>query len=263
MLQHIKPGKANPEEANCLDLTIQPLLAAASAGESLEPAMQSIVRSFGFDSFVYAVTTVAQPNRDSRSYTWTTLPREWVALYDKNAYVEIDPRITETLGRTAPLVWDAATIKGDRSVRDFLDHAAQYGIRSGVTMSFNDSAHGRVGVGFNSSISPVDERRQKAIAEQLGTLMIFSARFLDIFMSKVISRGLPQAHQAMPLSRRELQCLQMAAHGMTSADIGIKLDIAERTANYHFSNILSKLGALNRPEAIARGMQRGLIRMDP
>ena len=91
MLQHITPGKANLEEAKCLDLTIQPLLAAASAGEPLEPAMQSIVRSFGFDSFVYAVTTVAQPNRDSRSYTWTTLPREWVALYDKNAMLKSTP----------------------------------------------------------------------------------------------------------------------------------------------------------------------------
>ena len=92
--------------------------------------------------------------------------------------------------------------------------------------------------------------------------MIFGARFLDLFTAKVITRGLPQAPQAMPLSPRELQCLQMAAHGMTSADIGIKLDIAERTANFHFSNILSKLGALNRPEAIAKSMQLGLIRMD-
>jgi DNA-binding CsgD family transcriptional regulator len=54
----------------------------------------------------------------------------------------------------------------------------------------------------------------------------------------------------------------MAAHGMTSADIGIKLGIAERTANFHFSNILSKLDALNRHEAIAKGMNLGLIRME-
>ena len=49
---------------------------------------------------------------------------------------------------------------------------------------------------------------------------------------------------------------------ITSADIGMKLGIVERTANFHFSNILSKLGALNRHEAIAKGMQLGLIRMD-
>ena len=49
---------------------------------------------------------------------------------------------------------------------------------------------------------------------------------------------------------------------MTSADIGIKLGIAERTANFHFANILSKLDALNRHEAIAKGMNLGIIGMD-
>ena len=46
----------------------------------------------GFESFMYAMTTDPRPHHDSRSYVWTTLPREWIAEYDRNAYVEIDPR---------------------------------------------------------------------------------------------------------------------------------------------------------------------------
>jgi DNA-binding CsgD family transcriptional regulator len=38
-----------------------------------------------------------------------------------------------------------------------------------------------------------------------------------------------------------------------------KLGITERTANFHFSNILSKLGAMNRAEAIAKAAARGLL----
>ena len=41
--------------------------------------------------------------------------------------------------------------------------------------------------------------------------------------------------------------------------IGTKLCVAERTVNFHFSNIKSKLGAMNRPEAIARGIALGLV----
>jgi DNA-binding CsgD family transcriptional regulator len=89
--------------------------------------------------------------------------------------------------------------------------------------------------------------------------MVFVARFHDLFMTNVVNRGLPPAQRGVPLSPRELECLQLAAHGMTSADIGIKLGIAERTANYHFANILSKLDVLNRHEAIAKGMSLGLI----
>ncbi len=113
MLELIVPGKPNMQAMDEPDLTLQPLLAAAAAGEPLEPIMEAIVRGFGFESFMYAMTTEPRPHHDSRSYVWTTLPREWIAEYDKNAYVEIDPRITLTWGRTTPLIWDAATIGGD------------------------------------------------------------------------------------------------------------------------------------------------------
>ena len=92
--------------------------------------------------------------------------------------------------------------------------------------------------------------------------MILGARFHDLFMANIVNRGLPPGQQGLPLSPRERQCLQMAANGMTSADIGVKLDIAERTANFHFSNIISKLGVLNRKEAIAKALTYGLIRID-
>jgi ATP/maltotriose-dependent transcriptional regulator MalT len=38
------------------------------------------------------------------------------------------------------------------------------------------------------------------------------------------------------------------------------LCIAQRTADFHFTNIVSKLGVTNRKEAIAKGMALNLIR---
>ena len=261
MLSIIQPGAPHLEAAIAQDASIRPLITAAAAGQPLEPVMQSIVEGLGFDSFMYALSTAARPDHGGRSYVWTTLPREWIAIYDKNAYIEVDPRITMSWGRTTPLVWDSATIGGDAKVRRFLVHAAEYGIRSGVAVGFSDPGNARFGVAFNSSISPVGEERQKMIDARLGTLMLLSAGCHEIFMTKVIDRGIPPALQGTALSPREIQCLQMAAHGMTSADIGIKLGIVERTANYHFGNILTKLHALNRHEAIAKGVRLGLIRM--
>jgi hypothetical protein len=49
-----------------------------------------------------------------------------------------------------------------------------------------------------------------------------------------------------------------AARGLTSADIGLKLDFAERTVEFHFAGIRSKLSAVNR-QAIAKAMASGLI----
>ncbi|MEP7205712.1 MAG: helix-turn-helix transcriptional regulator, partial [Casimicrobiaceae bacterium] len=81
----------------------------------------------------------------------------------------------------------------------------------------------------------------------------------DIFMTNFVHKGVPPIHRGLPLSPRERQCLTMAAKGLTSSDIGLKLGITERTANFHFSNILSKLDVLNRHEAIAKAVATGAI----
>ena len=46
---------------------------------------------------------------------------------------------------------------------------------------------------------------------------------------------------------------------MTSLDIGVKLGITERTVNFHFGNIIGKLGVLNRGEAIARAVAHNIV----
>ncbi len=266
MLSIISPGMPNVTDSGSgsgsEDAMFQRLIAASIAGEPLEPVMHSIIKELGFDSCVYALTISPRPSHESRCYAWTTLPREWIAIYDRKAYVEVDPRVVLSWGRSTPLIWDAATIGGGPKVRQFLDHAAEFGICSGVTVGFTEPSNARFGIAFNSSISPVDEARKQMIAANLGSLMILTAGFHEIFMANVVDRGLPPALRGAPLSTREIQCLHMAAHGMTSADIGIKLGIVERTANFHFSNILTKLDALNRHEAIAKGMKLGLIKMD-
>ena len=61
------------------------------------------------------------------------------------------------------------------------------------------------------------------------------------------------------LTHRERQCLGMAANGLTSGDIGGKLGIAERTVNFHMGNVLRKMEALNRAEAIAKALARGVL----
>jgi DNA-binding CsgD family transcriptional regulator len=260
MLGNVRPGKPVSAKVESFDALLLPMLRAADARQPLEPPLLEIVRSFGFDSFVYGIATPSRPNRDSRSLVWTSLPASWVQAYDENAYVEADPRVKGVFDRASPFQWDAASIPGPLRVRQFLDHAAEFGIRSGIVVAFNGLDNSRVGFGLNSPISPVPPERSEEIDRNLGTLMLLATRLHDLFMAQVVLRGVAPALQGKPLSRRERQCLEMAARGLTSADIGFKLGITERGANYHFGSILSKLAALNRNEAIARAVALGLIR---
>ena len=121
----------------------------------------------------------------------------------------------------------------------------------------------RVLVCLNQPERKLTEKRRKQIAKCMGDAMQLASIFHLIFMRSVIEKGIPPLQQGSPLSARERQCLQLAARGMVGPEIGHKLEITERTVNFHFSNIISKLGVLNRHEAIAMGVAHGLIQVDP
>ncbi|MCZ2817637.1 response regulator transcription factor [Modestobacter sp. VKM Ac-2984] len=58
---------------------------------------------------------------------------------------------------------------------------------------------------------------------------------------------------------RETEVLALVAQGRTNRQIGAELFISEKTASVHVSNILAKLGASGRTEAVALAAARGLL----
>jgi DNA-binding CsgD family transcriptional regulator len=69
--------------------------------------------------------------------------------------------------------------------------------------------------------------------------------------------------QAPALTSREMQVLQLVAAGLRNKEIAGALSITERTAAFHIGNILTKLGADGRVEAIALAQRFGLLALAP
>jgi DNA-binding NarL/FixJ family response regulator len=61
------------------------------------------------------------------------------------------------------------------------------------------------------------------------------------------------------LTPRELQVLRMLADGVGNKEIAGQLGISEHTAKFHVAQILAKLGAASRTEAVTIGIRRGLV----
>jgi DNA-binding CsgD family transcriptional regulator/tetratricopeptide (TPR) repeat protein len=61
------------------------------------------------------------------------------------------------------------------------------------------------------------------------------------------------------LTPREAEVLGLLAQGRTNRQIGSTLYISEKTASVHVSNLVAKLGASGRTEAVAIAAQRGLL----
>jgi DNA-binding NarL/FixJ family response regulator len=77
-----------------------------------------------------------------------------------------------------------------------------------------------------------------------------------------LETGLPGARPVdrdAVLTPREQEVLGLLAQGRTNRQIGAALYISEKTASVHVSNILAKLGAGGRTEAVALAAERGLL----
>jgi DNA-binding CsgD family transcriptional regulator/tetratricopeptide (TPR) repeat protein len=63
----------------------------------------------------------------------------------------------------------------------------------------------------------------------------------------------------IPLTARENEVLAIVAEGRSNREIALQLFISAKTVSVHVSNILAKLGAAGRTEAVAIARRRGLI----
>ena len=263
MLVAIEPRKGVEAADLCVAPWLQSLIESARRGESIIEPLQQTVRSMGFDSFLYAVGTSKDLHHDERFYVWTTVPAEWVAEYDRNSYIEIDPRVSYGWSMwPTPLIWDRRIAAGESKVTAFLARAANYGVGSGLAIYLRDGGN-KIMFALNRSQRLLNARDREVISSITPRVMYLGTVLHAVFMANVIEKGIPPLQQGSPLSARERQCLQLAARGMVGPEIGHKLEITERTVNFHFSNIISKLGVLNRHEAIAMGVAHGLIQVDP
>lgn len=68
--------------------------------------------------------------------------------------------------------------------------------------------------------------------------------------------GVPE-HE--PLTPRELEVFELLGKGLSNRDIGGVLGISAHTAKYHVAQILAKVGASTRAEAVHEGLRCGLI----
>jgi DNA-binding NarL/FixJ family response regulator len=62
-----------------------------------------------------------------------------------------------------------------------------------------------------------------------------------------------------PLSERELAVLRLLAVGCSNKEIGVRLSITEGTVKNHMTNVLGKLGVLDRTQAALKARELGYV----
>ena len=83
----------------------------------------------------------------------------------------------------------------------------------------------------------------------------------DAFILAVRLRtpDLDDAADIEALTPREIEVLELVAEGLSNKAVAIRLGISDQTVKFHLTSISGKLGAINRTDAVRRGVRRGLI----
>jgi DNA-binding NarL/FixJ family response regulator len=112
-----------------------------------------------------------------------------------------------------------------------------------VTTALKSGAKGYVLKGVGS----------RALADILRTVASGESYVAPTLSARLISgdgnASLRKADLLRDLTSRESEVLQLVAAGMSNKQIGLKLDLHEKTVKHHMTQIFAKLGVANRTEA--------------
>ena len=64
------------------------------------------------------------------------------------------------------------------------------------------------------------------------------------------------------LTRREIDVVRLLAAGRSNKEIATELEIGDETVKTHVTNVLAKLQADNRAQAVTQALKRGLLNLE-
>jgi LuxR family transcriptional regulator, maltose regulon positive regulatory protein len=109
----------------------------------------------------------------------------------------------------------------------------------------------------------VDEEGNMATLLRHATARISHRDYVKAILAEIGHSAIvaPLTPMDMPdaLSEREVEVLRLVAAGLSNRDIGQQLFISEKTVKTHLSNIMGKLGVVNRTQAVDQGRHLGLL----
>lgn len=172
-------------------------------------------------------------------------PKEWMDKYQNDNYITHDPVRIELEKRlkenrnTSYILWDAYDRTLSAEEQDVINVRSSYGLKYGFSV-YDDSSDKDFTflLSLSDSATKPDERTRV---------------FFSLIMSHLTStrKRLDMITLVSSLSKKERGVCTWLMDGKTNWETSQILGISENTVKYHIKNIYSKLGVVNRQQAMA------------
>jgi DNA-binding CsgD family transcriptional regulator len=212
---------------------------------SLHDALADVSVAFGFPWFAYFCIPAG-----FRAPTWliSNYSSEWTDRYLGRRYDHLDPVIVRAEAGIEPFLWGEQLLadKGSEAEARFFEEASGFGIRHGFTVPIREPRTRVSAVTF--AVDQSASAFEQSIAAH-GKVLQLMAIYFHRHARQILAAD--RVVNGVRLTRRELECLQWAAHGKSAGDIGTILGISRKTAAFHLDNLRAKLDVRSTSQAVA------------
>jgi LuxR family quorum sensing-dependent transcriptional regulator len=219
--------------------------------DGLVSEFQALILRYGFTS--YCVGNATSPKLEVEDRVWcATWPKGWASVWVQKNFAAIDPVVYQLLASKLPFRWSDIRRPAGLPGNEVMNVASEFNLRDGLGIPLIAQNGNRVGVTIAGGQFELSER-------ELSCLHL-AAIYFQARLEKLRAKNPPQKRKSSEeLTLRELDCLAWIAAGKTDWEIAQILSISELTVNSHVRNILRKLNAMHRAQAVAKAIVNRMI----
>lgn len=245
-------------------MTFSEQLAPLSSLDACLAHVLRVINPLGFKTLIYDYAPVPVSHEGAlitpSVFKALNAPGDMHAQWCERGYYQIDPVQQCAARRTTPFAWSFSTdthwngalTEAHRPVAHYI---CDYGLSTGLTVPLHlpDGGFATLTAFVDGAPAEAEQHAQRNLGEMLVLAHTFQARASELLAPA--ERCCTHIH----LTRRERECLQHSAKGLSAKGIAATLHRSEATVNLHLVAAARKLGARNRVEAVARGLHYRLV----
>lgn len=235
------------------------LAGAHSLDEALD-SLASLLTSAGFSSVDYGHVSVARaPGHRLHPLTlhYRHIPSGFSGRWKH--FANCDPLYLAGLKSTVPL--DSIRLRRerrwDRRCRKAWEELDKAGLARAILIPLHLPGGGYSTIAAYWGDAIGDEDWHSLFAKHRDLVFVAAHEFQDAVSQHHLFCD--ESGVEIQLTERERECLELAAEGQTTDEIADFLALTPHTVRFHLGNAFRKLDAVNRAEAVARAMKRGLL----
>ncbi len=179
-------------------------------------------------------------------------PDLWKARYIEKAYVSVDPVMKGLRQRTSVFHWAPPVGRVSKERRQFFAEAAEFGIRSGISVPIN------AGFGHTAVFTLSSDDAEFAGTQSVDPVQAAGA-FGQVHARLDAMHMMPKLRTPIRLKPDELTCLKWSAEGKSMRAIATIEDTSYANVCFHLRNAKQALGASTLPQATSIATALGLV----